>query len=108
MRLRFEEEPEPDEPDEPDEPEIDAVAGPGPMVPAVSMGGREYEYRTELLTAAQVTDGKTLAEKLTTASADGWDLVEIVAAGDQYAVLQRKPKSPKKEARPVGFAPPGR
>ncbi len=108
MRVRQEEEPEPDEPDEPDEPESEAVTSSGPMVPAVPMGGREYEYRTELLTSSQLTDGRTLATKLTAASSDGWDLVEVVPVGDQYTVLLRKSKAAKKEARPVGFAPPGR
>ena len=108
MSERYEEEPEPDEPDEPDEPETEPAAAGGPMVPAVAMGSREFEYRTDQLTSAQVTDGKTLADRLTKESADGWDLVEIVSIGDQHTLLLRKAKQSKKEGRPVGFFPPGR
>ncbi|MDQ6920187.1 MAG: hypothetical protein M3170_01135, partial [Candidatus Dormibacteraeota bacterium] len=102
---RSEEEPEPDE----DPGEESAVAAPpGPMVPAVGAGTREVEYRTELVTAAQVVDGSTLAEQLTKASGDGWDLVEIIQAGDRYAILFRRPKTSDREARRVGFLPPPR
>jgi hypothetical protein len=104
MRERLEEEPEPDE--EPDE-SPDAVAtAPAVSVPSVAEGGREHEYRTELLTAEDVVDGKTLAGQLTTASADGWDLVDIINAGDRYAVLLRRAKRPERSTRPVGFTPP--
>jgi len=66
------------------------------------------EYRTELVTAAQVVDGSTLAEQLTKASSDGWDLVDIIQAGDRYTILLRRPKTPDREARRVGFLPPPR
>ena len=103
MRARLEEEPEPDEPDE-DEP---AGAASSTLVPAVAAdGGREFEYRTELVTAAQVLDGSTLAEQLTKASADGWDLVDIIGAGDRHAILLRKAKRLDRPGRPVGFARP--
>ncbi len=104
MRARLEEEPEPDEdPDE--EPETAPAAA--PMVPAVSMADREYEYEVEVITAAEVTDGQTLPEKLNRRSTDGWNLVDIVAAGDSHAVLFRRAKKTEKENRRVGFAPPG-
>ena len=105
MRERLEEEPEPDEPDEPDEPAAVATAT-GAHVPSVADGAREFEYRTDLLTAADVVDGKTLAGQLTAASADGWDLVDIINAGDRYAVLLRRAKRPERSSRPVGFTPP--
>lgn len=103
MRERLEEEPEPDE--EPDEPGAVATA-PGTQLPSVSDGGREHEYRTDLLTAAEVLDGTTLAGQLNKASTDGWDLVDIINAGDRYAVLLRRAKRPERNARPVGFTPP--
>lgn len=104
MRERLEEEPEPDE--EPDETPAAVATAPGGQVPSVSDGGREHEYRTDLLTAAEVVDGATLAGQLTKASADGWDLVDIINAGDRYAVLLRRAKRPERSARPVGFTPP--
>jgi hypothetical protein len=104
MRERLEEEPEPDE--EPDETPAAAATAPGAQLPSVSDGGREYEYRTDLLTAAEVVDGTTLAGQLTRASGEGWDLVDIISAGDRYAVLLRRAKRPERNARPVGFTPP--
>ncbi len=103
MRERLEQEPEPEEPDE-DEP----AAATSTLVPTVGSenGGREFEYRTELLTAAQVVDGTTLAEQLTRASSDGWDLVDVIGAGDRHAVLLRRGKRPERSARRVGFSPP--
>jgi hypothetical protein len=103
MRERFEEEPEPEEPDETPG---DVATAPGVQVPSVSDVGREHEYRTDLLTAAEVIDGNTLAGQLTKASGDGWDLVDIINAGDRYAVLLRRAKRPERNARPVGFTPP--
>jgi hypothetical protein len=103
MRARSEEEPEPDE--DPGE-ETALAAPPGPVVPAVAPGTRELEYRTELVTGAQIIDGSSLAEQLNRASTDGWDLVEIIQAGDRYAILLRRPKPPDREARRVGFLPP--
>ena len=102
MRERLEEEPE-----EPDEDEPAAPTATGGLVPTVAPdGGREFEYRTELVTAEQVMDGTTLAERLTKASADGWDLVDIIGAGDRHAILLRKAKRPERPGRPVGFARP--
>ena len=93
-----------EEPDDPDE--VVAVAGPTGLPTVAPGGGREFEYRTELLTDAEITDGKTLPERLTTASKDGWDLVEVIGAGDLHAVLLRRPKTVERESRRVGFAPP--
>lgn len=103
-----EEEPEPDEEPEPEEEPVAPPPG-SSLVPAVpGAGGREFEYRTELLTQAELADGKTLAEKLTKASADGWDLVDVIHAGDQHVILLRQPKKTSREARPVGFTLPNR
>ena len=106
----MEEEPEPivvpDEPDEPDEPEIEPepVASGTTLIPAVTTAvEREYEYRVEVVTNAQVLDGKTLPDLLSQASHDEWHLVEIIDAGDQKAVLLRKRKESKPQRRPVGF-----
>lgn len=102
-RLRFEEEPEPEEPDAPEAPP--AAAAPAATVPSVEGGeNREFEYRTEVLTSAKLTDGKTLARTLTEGSKDGWDLVKLMAVGDQHVVLLRKAKSSTRSDRRVGFA----
>ncbi len=103
MRERLEEEPEPDE--EPDETPATA-SEPRAQVPSVLDGAREYEYRTELVTAEEVVDGSTLAGRLTKASTDGWDLVDIIGAGDRHAILLRRAKRPERNARPVGFTAP--
>ena len=97
------EEPEPDEPD----PDTEPAGTPTPQSMVPTVGGsanREFEYRTELLTVAQIADGKTLPELLTRSSADGWDLVDVLDAGDQRVALLRKPKRGEKETRPVGFS----
>jgi len=93
-----------EEPDEPDE--AIAVAGPTSVPTVAPSGGREFEFRTELLTDAEITDGKTLAERLTAASKDGWDLVEVIGVRDLHAVLLRRPRTAEREPRRVGFAPP--
>jgi hypothetical protein len=105
MRARSEEEPDPEEDPGEEEP---AASTTTPLVPAVAAGGREFEYRTQLVTAVEVVDGSTLADQLTQASADGWDLVEIIPAGDRHAILLRRPKGQNREVRPVGFLPPVR
>jgi hypothetical protein len=102
MRERLEEEPDPD--DEPDGEPAAAAPAPGTLVP-FSDGGREFEYRTEVLTGPQVVDGTTLSSQLTRASADGWDLVDIVNAGDRHAIVLRRVKRPERSQRPVGFTP---
>lgn len=105
MQDRYEEEPDGD-PDE-DERALASPAAPLPTVADRDSAGREFEYRTELLTAEQMVDGDTLPTKLTTASAGGWDLVDVYTAGGRHAVLLRRPKKAERDARPVGFAPPG-
>src|SRR4051812_36254601 len=101
MRERFEEEPD----EEPDETPSHSSAT-STLVPAVADDAREFEYRTELLTVAQVLDGTTLAELLTKASADGWDLVDVIPADGRHAILLRRAKRAEREPRPVGFTPP--
>ena len=104
-RSHSEEEPEPDE--EPDEEPETASAAPAGMVPTVGgSAGRDYEFRTELLSIAQVADGKTLGELLTKSSADNWDLVDVIDAGDQRVILLRKVKRTPRDSRPVGFSVP--
>jgi hypothetical protein len=103
MRERLEEEPEPEEPEE----EPASTSAPGRMVPTVAPdGGREFEYRTELITEQQVMDGTTLAEQLTKASTDGWDLVDIIGAGTGHTILLRRVRRSERSPRPVGFTPP--
>jgi hypothetical protein len=103
MRARDEE--EPDEPDEPDE--APAAAAAGPVIPSVGPGAREYEFKLDLLTLEQVKDGKSLPDMLAKASTDGWDLYDVIDAGDKRGVLLRRPKKNASEPRRVGFAPPG-
>ncbi|HZU15861.1 MAG TPA: hypothetical protein VFD01_04535 [Candidatus Dormibacteraeota bacterium] len=97
MPRRLEEEPD-------DEPE----AAPATVVPSVPPEGQEYEYRTEVMTADQVLDGVTLPDQLTRAAADGWELVDVIAAGERHAVLLRRARRPNRAHHPVGFAPPAR
>ena len=96
-----------EEPDE-DEPERDGARPATPVVPTVAGAGREWEYRTDLLSQAQVADGDTLAKRLTAASAEGWDLFQVLDAGERRVLLLRRPKQPKREPRRVGFSPPDR
>lgn len=95
--LRAEEEPE-----EP-EPQPAAAAQTTLVVGSAAAAGVEFEYRTEVLTAAQVLDGKTLPRKLAEESADGWDLVDLVQAQDKHVILLRKPKKTDRGERRVGF-----
>lgn len=96
MRERLEEDPEHEE------------ASPSQSaIPTVAPVGREFEYRTDALTNADVTKGTKLIELLNKSAADGWDLVEIINAGDSHVVLQRKGKPPKRDSRRVGFTLPG-
>lgn len=94
MLDRLEEEPEPEE-----EPTASQ-----PVVPSVAPAGQEFQYRTEVVSVKQLTDGKTLAELLNGASADSWELVEIIAAGERHVVLLRKLKRREAEGRRVGFS----
>ncbi|MDQ6636559.1 MAG: hypothetical protein M3Y62_02095 [Candidatus Dormibacteraeota bacterium] len=104
MRERYEEEPEPDQ--EPD------AAGPALSLPVPTVtdgeGGRNWHYRTDLLTPAEMIDGETLVAKLAAAAEDSWELAGVYPAGERHVLLLRKPRKVEREARRVGFAPPGR
>jgi hypothetical protein len=106
MATRAEEEPEePEEPDEPGGPDNGAMA-PTRMVPNVGLPGRDWEFSTQVLTVAQVTDGTTLVKVLKESGADGWDLADVIDGGDKRVLLLRRPKRSQRESRRVGFAPP--
>jgi len=106
MATRDEEEPEePEEPDEPGGPDNGAMA-PTRMVPNVGLPGRDWEFSTQVLTLAQVTDGTTLVKVLKESGADGWDLADVIDGGDKRVLLLRRPKRSQRESRRVGFAPP--
>jgi hypothetical protein len=106
MATHGEEEPEePDEPDEPGGPDNGAMA-PTRMVPTVGLPGRDWEYSTNVLSLAQVTDGTTLVKVLKESGADGWDLADVIDGGDKRVLLLRRPKRSQRESRRVGFAPP--
>src|SRR5438067_12458833 len=96
MAPRFEEEPEPiivPEPDEdPDEPDDEpaSAAATATIVPRVDAPTeREYEYRVDVVSVAEVLDG-TIAEKLGEGSHDEWDLVDIIDAGGEQALHLRQ------------------
>jgi hypothetical protein len=75
---------------------------------ANGQGDREFEYRIEVLSLEQLTDGKTLPDRLAAASGEGWHYVDVLDAGDSRVVLLRRAKKTERERRSVGFAPPGR
>ena len=94
--------------EEPEEPETEPQPAPGAaahaaLVVASASQGVEFDYRTEVLSAAQVLDGKTLPQKLAQESADGWDLVDLLQAQDKHVILLRKPKRADRGERRVGF-----
>jgi hypothetical protein len=101
---------EPDE-DPEYEPE-DIPAAPTTLVAgqqhANGLGDREFEYRTEVLATEQLTDGKTLPDRLAAASGEGWHYVDVLDAGESRVILFRRAKKTERERRSVGFAPPGR
>ena len=107
MRLRSEDDPdeEPDEPDHPDHPG-DGAALAGTMVPTVGIPVREWEFSTQVLTVAQLIDGATLVKLLKEAGADGWELTDVIDAGEKRVLLMRRSKRSARESRRVGFAPP--
>jgi len=107
MRLRSEEDPdeEPDEPAKPAQPG-DGAAAMTTMLPTVAAPAREWEFSTQVLTVAQVTDGVTLVKLLQESGADGWDLADVIDGGEKRVLLMRRPKRSAKESRRVGFAPP--
>lgn len=102
-------------PEEPDaDPDFDPEDEPVQALtqsPTPSTGGsgeRDWEYRTEVLSVAQVADGKSLVEKLTEAASDSWHLMEVIEAGESRVLLLRRQRKSQKERRSVGFSPPGR
>lgn len=103
MRTRDEEDPD-DEPDEPDEPSDGAA--PTTHIPSVGIPAREWEYSTEVLTVAQVADGTTLVKVLQASAAEGWELADVIEAGEKRVLLMRRSKRSGHESRRVGFAPP--
>jgi hypothetical protein len=107
MRLRSEDDPdeEPDEPDQPSHPG-DGAAFAGTMVPTVGLPLREWEFSTQVLTVAQLIDGATLVKLLKEAGADGWELTDVIDAGEERVLLMRRSKRSARESRRVGFAPP--
>jgi hypothetical protein len=107
MRPRSEEIPEPDEPDVPEQEPEPVATAPATAVPAVAgQADRDYEYRVDTLTVAEILDGKTLPSRLEEASHDEWHLVEVIDCGDQKAILLRKRKENKSDRKPLGFFPP--
>ena len=103
----------PEEPDEdpdfdPDDEPVAELAQPSGTMAGGGSGDRDWEYRTEVLSVAEVADGTTLVERLTVAATDNWHLLEIVDAGERRVVLLRRQRKSQKERRSVGFAPPGR
>lgn len=98
----------PGEPD--DDPEYDDEPAPGrDLTPRVAdSGDRDWEFKTETLDLAQITDGETLAKTLSEAAGDGWHLASVVDAGDKRVLVMRRPKRPERKQRTVGFTPPGR
>ena len=104
--MRSEEIPE-EEPDEEPEPEqAPSQAAVATVVPSVGSAGREFEYRTEDLAVGEIADG--LAKRLTDASKDGWDFVQVVDAGERRVILLRRAKRAERHAKPVGFFPPSK
>jgi len=102
--MRAEEIPE-EEPDEEPEPEQAPAATATPtVVPSVGGASREFEYRSEDIAANELAG--TLAGRLTEASKEGWDFVQVVDAGERSLILFRRPKRGERNARPVGFFPP--
>ena len=107
MGLRSEEDPdeEPDEPEEPNHPGDDGAAATR-IVPSVSLPVRDWEFSTQVLTVAQLVDGVTLVKLLKEAGSEGWELTDVIDAGEKRVLLMRRPKRSARETRRVGFAPP--
>lgn len=106
--MRSEEIPEEEPEEEPDEEPTGAATALATAVPSLGFPTREFEFRTDDISPAELGDGKTLAERLGEASKDGWDFVQVIDAGDKRVVLLRRTKRAEKQARPVGFFPPSR
>ena len=92
------------EPDEPDQPSDGGA--PTTHVPSVGLPAREWEYSTEVLTLAQVTDGSTLVKVLQASALEGWELADVIDGGEKRVLLMRRSKRSSRESRRVGFAPP--
>ena len=107
MDPLLEEEPdeEPEEPEHPAEPG-DGAAPTARSVPSVAMPTRDWEYSSKSLTVTQVADGSSLVKALQEAATDGWELADVIDAGDKRVLLMRRPKRASRESRRVGFAPP--
>jgi hypothetical protein len=73
------------------------------LIPSVTPGSGKLQFRTEILTSKQLTDGKSLVKLLTEASAENWDLVEIVSVGERFVVVLRTVRQNGPDARQVGF-----
>ena len=106
MRGQNEDDPE-EEPDAPDEPG-DGSAQPGGAIPSVAFPTREWEYSTQNLSVVQMADGTTLVQTLKDAAGEGWELDQVLEAGDKRVLLLRRPKRQSRESRRVGFAPPSK
>jgi hypothetical protein len=109
MGIDLEDDPDedPDDPDEPEQPGDGAATATRPML-SVGLPSREWEYSTQVLTVAQVSDGTMLVKILKEAGADGWELVDVIDGGEKRVLLMRRPKRSERESRRVGFAPPTR
>jgi len=106
--MRSEEIPEEEPDEEPEREPANAAAPAATMVPAVGAGAREFEFKTEALSLSELGDGSTLATRLTEASKEGWDFVQVLDAGDQRVIVYRRGKRSDRQTRPVGFFPPSK
>lgn len=106
--MRSEEIPEEEPDEEPEEEPSTAGTAVATAVPGLGFPNREFEFRTDELSLAELADGATLAARLGEASKDGWDFVQVIDAGDRRLVLLRRAKRAEKQGRPVGFLAPSR
>ena len=106
--MRSEEIPEEEPDEEPEDEPNGSATGVATAVPALGFPSREFEFRTDEISLAELADGATLAKRLGEASKDGWDFVQIVEAGDKHLLLLRRGKRGERQSRPVGFFPPSR
>src|SRR4029077_14566490 len=107
MGIDLEDDPneDPEGPDEPEQPGDGSATATRPML-SVGLPSREWEYSTQVLTVAQVSDGTTLVKVLKESAADGWELADVIDGGEKRVLLMRRPKRSERESRRVGFAPP--
>jgi hypothetical protein len=104
--MRSEEIPEEEPDEEPEEEPASASQAVATAVPSLGFPSREFEFRTDAISAEELADGSTLATRLTEASKDGWDFLQVLEAGDRRFVLLRRARRSEKQSRPVGFFPP--